>query len=44
MKKQTDLEELALLGLCDRMGRTGADLSEEQKNINLFLERVISKV
>ena len=44
MRKNTDLEELALLGLCDRMGRTGADLSEEQKNINLFLDKVFSKV
>lgn len=44
MKKHTDLEEVALLGLCDRMGRTGADPSEEQKNIDLFLDKVFSKV
>ncbi|AEV68754.1 HDIG domain-containing metalloprotein [Acetivibrio clariflavus] len=44
MKKHTDLEELALLGLCDRMGRTGADRDEEMKNIDLFLDKVISKV
>lgn len=44
MKEQTDVEEVALLGLCDRMGRTGADRSEEMKNISLFLDKVISKV
>lgn len=44
MKKHTDLEEVALLGLCDRMGRTGADRNEETKNINLFLDKVFSRV
>lgn len=44
MKKDTDLEEVALLGLCDRMGRTGADRDEETKNINLFLDKVFSRV
>jgi len=44
MKKHTDVEELALLGFCDRMGRTGANRDEEIKNIDLFLDKVYSRV
>ena len=39
MKHQVDISEVALIGLCDRMGRKGADLLEEEKNILAFLER-----
>lgn len=39
MKAQTDVKEVALLGLCDRMGRTGADREVEEENIRLFLQK-----
>ncbi|MEA4988820.1 MAG: HD domain-containing protein [Anaerovorax sp.] len=39
LKQQTDIHEVALLGLCDRLGRTNANLAEEEKNIQLFLEK-----
>ncbi len=39
MKDQTDVKEVALLGLCDRMGRTGAKRCEEIENIDLFLSK-----
>lgn len=39
MKKRTDIHEVALLGLCDRMGRLHANRREEEENILKFLER-----
>lgn len=39
LKQQTDIHEVALLGLCDRLGRTNANLAEEEKNIKLFLKK-----
>lgn len=39
MKQETDLREIALLGLCDRLGRTGADRRQEEENIRIFLEK-----
>jgi len=38
MKKSTDIHEIALLGLCDRMGRKNRNRSEEESNIKKFLE------
>ncbi|MGB8451198.1 MAG: HDIG domain-containing metalloprotein [Anaerocolumna sp.] len=40
MEKKVDLHELALLGLCDRLGRTNADLREEENNISDFLAKI----
>ena len=40
MKKKVDVHEVALLGLCDRMGRTNADRLVEEKNIIVFLKKV----
>lgn len=37
MKRDTDVREVALLGLCDRLGRQGADRQQEQENIRAFL-------
>ncbi len=37
MKRQTDIREVALLGLCDRLGRTGADRQKEEDQIKRFL-------
>ncbi len=42
MKAQTDINEIALLGLCDRMGRLNSDIYSEEKNIEQFLEKCIS--
>lgn len=38
MKKNSDIKEIALLGLCDRLGRTKRNRQEEEKNIGLFLK------
>ncbi len=38
MKQQADIEEVALLGFCDRMGRLGANREKEERNIQLFLQ------
>lgn len=40
MKQQTDANEVALLGLCDRMGRLRPDKEKEERNIRIFLEKV----
>lgn len=39
MKKRTDLQEVALLGLCDRLGRDTQNKEEEEKNIMLFIQK-----
>ncbi|WP_246240238.1 HDIG domain-containing metalloprotein [Anaerocolumna sedimenticola] len=40
MKKKVDLHELALLGLCDRLGRLNPNREEEEKNLDIFLTKV----
>lgn len=39
MKNDTDIEEVALLGLCDRTGRLNTDKLKEEKNIEEFLKK-----
>lgn len=39
MKADTDVREIALLGFCDRMGRTGSNGEEENRIINDFLKK-----
>jgi putative nucleotidyltransferase with HDIG domain len=39
MREQTDIKEVALLGMCDRMGRTGAERAHEEENIRTFLRK-----
>lgn len=39
MKQQSDIHEIALLGLCDRLGRTGASQLEEEKNVDIFINK-----
>lgn len=39
MKEETDINEVALLGYCDRMGRKNPDAEEEEENIALFLKK-----
>lgn len=39
MNKETDIEEVALLGYCDRMGRTNADHKKEEETIRQFLQK-----
>ncbi len=41
MRSNTDIREVALLGLCDRLGRANCDRSKEQANIQLFLQKCI---
>lgn len=38
MLHNTDVNEIALLGLCDRLGRLNSSPKEEENNINLFLQ------
>lgn len=40
MKQSADIREVALLGLCDRMGRTGANRQHEEVNIRIFLDKL----
>lgn len=40
MKRQADVTEVALLGLCDRLGRLNADRKKEEENIKAFLGKV----
>lgn len=39
MRRNTDINEVALLGLCDRLGRTNADRAKEEQNIQMFLQK-----
>jgi putative nucleotidyltransferase with HDIG domain len=39
MKKNANVRDVALLCLCDRLGRTGASRQEEEEQIRLFLEQ-----
>ena len=38
MKRDTEVREVARLGLCDRLGRGGADYKSEKKQIKEFIE------
>lgn len=38
IRESTDINEVALIGLCDRMGRLGSNISDEEKTIERFLE------
>lgn len=38
MLQQTDINEIALLGLCDRLGRLNVDVKKELDNIKAFKE------
>ena len=40
MKAFGEQKEIALLGLCDRLGRLGYDRTAEEENIRLFLQKV----
>ncbi len=39
MKQQTSVQDVALLGLCDRLGRLNADRGKEEENVRIFLEK-----
>ena len=43
MKRDTDINEVALLGLCDRLGRTDSNRAKEESNIQRFLEKCKSR-
>lgn len=40
MKRETDINEIALLGLCDRLGREHSNYEAERENIRHFLRHV----
>lgn len=42
IRANTDIAELALLGLCDRMGRTNSNIDEEEKNIDVFVGKCLN--
>lgn len=42
IQTDTDIKELALLGLCNRLGRKGSDRSKEENNIELFLRKCMN--
>ena len=39
MKVQTDIHDIALFGLCDRLGRLSPDRTAEENNIKRFIEK-----
>jgi len=39
MKEETDINEVALLGYCDRLGRKNCDVAKEKQNIAVFLKK-----
>ncbi len=39
LRVNTDTKELALLGLCNRMGRKSSDRAAEERNIDIFLQK-----
>lgn len=40
MKREVPIREVALLALCDRLGRTGdVDIAKEEENIRLFVKK-----
>lgn len=39
MKAEVDVEEVALLGFCDRLGRLNVNRKKEEENIKLFLDK-----
>jgi len=40
MKRETDISEVALLGLCDRIGRGGSILEDETKAVREFQKKM----
>lgn len=42
MARNTEIHEVALLGICDRLGRGNPDRNREQNNIELFLQKCSS--
>ncbi len=43
MKREANLHDVALLCLCDRLGRVGSDADMEEKNRRAFLQRIQSE-
>lgn len=44
MLRQTDIHEVALLGLCDRMGRADAMQTEEEEQVRFFIRQCIDEI
>lgn len=43
LRANTDVRDVALLGYCDRLGRTGADAAAERKAVTVFLQGCYEK-
>ncbi|MFA9422460.1 MAG: HDIG domain-containing metalloprotein [Sedimentibacter sp.] len=41
MKEETDINEVALLGYCDRLGRKDCNIEGEKQNIAIFLKKCV---
>ncbi len=41
MKKEVDIREVALLGLCDRLGRSNRNKAQEEETIQIFMQKSI---
>lgn len=44
MSEQVNIEEIALFGYCDRMGRLGADADEEKRTAKRFIQKCNEKL
>lgn len=44
MRKEVDIKEVALLGLCDRIGRLNVDRKKEENDIKIFLRNVENQI
>jgi len=44
MLRQTDIHEVALLGLCDRLGRTDALQTAEEEQVRFFIRHCIDEI
>ncbi|MPL95177.1 hypothetical protein SDC9_41346 [bioreactor metagenome] len=44
MLRQTDIHEVALLGLCDRLGRADAMQTEEEEQVRFFIRQCIEDI
>lgn len=44
MQRQVDIQEIALLGLCDRLGRLNPDRAQEQGYMDIFLNKCNNEI
>ena len=44
MRERVSIYDVALLGYCDRLGRTGANTDVERNNVSVFLEKCNERI